>query len=302
MVPQESQATKNIKPSIAIDPDTQTDYGNLFYRVALGSDGKPDTRDGQVHLVPLTLKEYTKDMELEDKKEKEPLWFRWIFPISLLLNILLSIGVAVLGLWTPFVVTMFLSVIFLILIYWAGENYWLWVQVALNKKKNWALKLFSYATGKKVLVFQQIKETEKFVYFDKGNKKRYAETSIRNLDNVTNLGLKLAIIREGYPVNINLEDNYQFEEISRQLSQKQDMSYAAGKLDFLDQLMDLLKGMQQPIWVYIALAVIAILLVAVIIMLNNQPGQIAEALKPMFAQLMTPDVNGVSGTVVQVVK
>jgi hypothetical protein len=304
---EETQQTKQMPAprggAITIDPVESDDFKNTFFRLKLFDDGKPDDSDGKLHLVPIVMKEYTDEMQAEDTKKKEPLWFRWVFPVSTVINIFLVFLTGFLGMWQPFMVTLLFSVGLMALIFFAGENFWLWIQVAINKKKNWAMKLRSYATSRKTLTFQPIQEIEKFLYIDKGGKKRYSETHIRKLDSIHNLGLSLAIIREGYPNNISIEDNYPFSQLNRQIDQDNDMAFAAGTLSISDELMDFIKNLKRgDTLLYLILGAVVIALFAVIYMISQQPDQIATALKTVMpaAQTTAQTIADVNKTAIQV--
>lgn len=242
----------------------------LYYKVAI--------KENKTILSPFPLRE-VKEFDLEDQKLKEKNVVQWLIPLCLILNIFLVVLSWGLGLWQPFLLSLTLNGLFIIMFFIAGENFWMWIAHFIFKKKNWGIKIFSRLSGRDELHFGTIKETEVFKYKDESGKKRVAPVNTTKLRYFSNLGSPYAIYREGYMNSIDLQEEYPVSKINRDANQAMMGGITAGFLLAADELVSVLKKNQPQIILLIMLAVVAFLAFAAAYFgYQNNPEAMAKAI------------------------
>jgi len=233
-----------------------------------------DSSTGSVMMESVLLRSVT---NFKPENEKAG-WFPILIPISVVINFAVAISAFFLGISTPFVALFILNAMLIMLIFIAGENFWLWVQYWINRKKNWGLVLKRYLNTRKTLHFKKIEEAEEFKYIDDAGQKRVAEVRIRKMDNVSNLGIPLAILQEGYTDSLDLDERYPASKVNRDINQSIIGGVKAGMMMVIDQLAEALGKRPEDIKLYIILGALGILLLLSLYLTYTMPEKLAEAI------------------------
>jgi len=234
-------------------------------------------KDGQIGFVPVDLKLIDFDRDECADKKKNP--FQYLIPICVLINLILALIASFFN-WGNFLIMglFFLNFFLVLLIFLAGNNFWLWIWYFVGRKRGWGYKIFSYINGRDSLFFGKINESEKFRYLDLAGRKRQVGIKTGNLKYFSNMGVQYAIYREGYINSVDLAEQFPVSRYNREANQSIISGVQSGILSIIDDYLALLKG-QNQVLLYILLGIIALGIIGMLYMQSQNPAQVAEAIK-----------------------
>ena len=264
-----------------IEVDKSKPIGEIWFKPLTDNRGNLIVQDNKFLVKQVYMK--------EDIPKESPENFGlapWIMPVSAIIVLIATVSTFVLPFFIGFILLIIPFAILFFLMMMAGQNFWLWVAYRYGKTRNWGLKFRHYISGRKELLFGELKENETFAFTDYAGKKRMSQVRTKNPKFITNLGTPFVYYREGLLDSADLDLDFPTSYEDRENAMDLLAAYRSGELSNADELSQLNKKKEESMTLYIILAGIGLILLFVAYQNYTMPAEIAKAMQPILENIL----------------